>query len=820
MMHPRRAASSERTFWTEYGFYNMYSAGVYIVSLSILCGVLMVRVHFKVAEQQEDRTTSTKPPEAEDIINVRPNEQGDGTALFANIVMNMALLPAMFGGFLLLRRRHPALYDGRRQVLESKPRRQSFKVSYTSLQTRVVDPEADRVIQAAGLDGWMLLRFYTLNCRILSTVGYILMMTLCPLHVFGGNNSVDALSHFGINSIKEGTERTKLLWVHASLVWLVVLMVGSFLLDAQCRFLNYRYGWLGALPQSRAATVIVENIPSQYRTDATLHAFFASVFPGEAVKRAYVVRRVPDLAKRLQELRAADESLRHFLEASEADKAGMPFSEMQGYCDCWCSTLVRWLSGYVRQQLTGVEATEESLRSNLERKRDEFRKEQQRVEARSRTASPGRRFFSKTGFVTFTSRRWQSLALERRYRADAMELAVDMPPDPSDVVYKDLALRKRGACGREACGVFSLLVVFVTWVPITIALSGLTVPSSLESAVPWLATIVQSGILDALFGGFVATLLLKTFMAIMPNILWQIIIRCFPLKAGSWAQLRLQEWYYVFQVIFVVLAAAFSRSLIQTLAVIVDNPSQMLYRLESQLPTASNFYLSYAVLGWWGTMIYLLRPIALAKYSAFRTVTGKDDAVARAQDEHPAFFGTGVRMTKASTMTTVTLVFCMLSPLICFFSLVFFIISRAVYGYLLLRAEEKRPDLGGAYWVKALDQVFFGLFLFVVVMVGILSIRGPGQGPGILAATSLFPFFYLRRRFKDMEWKTLPLEKVVELDNEALDGGCAEDREEGGKYMQPECIPWEELTVQLERDQRRKESPSASPANRRVRGGS
>merc|ERR1719277_1288791 len=189
--------------------------------------------------------------------------------------------------FAFLRSRVPLVYEGKftlRKAAIEQDRRTSFMVMYVAFQARLFDPEADRVIQYAGLDGWMQLRFYTLCARLCSTIGFFLMLLLCPMHVTVGTKSVDPLSMLGFNRIDNNdlsSGQWRLFWVHCACVWLVVSSVGFFLIEAQKRFLAYRYGWVSALPKPRATTVLVENIPKNYRSDEKLMAFFKGLFPPE-----------------------------------------------------------------------------------------------------------------------------------------------------------------------------------------------------------------------------------------------------------------------------------------------------------------------------------------------------------------------------------------------------------------------------------------------------------------------------------------------------------------------------------------------------------
>lgn len=80
--------------------------------------------------------------------------------------------------------------------------------------------------------------------------------------------------------------------------------------------------------------------------------------------------------------------------------------------------------------------------------------------------------------------------------------------------------------------------------------------------------------------------------------------------------------------------------------------------------------------------------------------------------------------------------------------------------------------------------MFFSLVLFILVMVGILSVRSAHKGPAILAAASGYPLYRLWEKFNRLEWKLLPLEKLAELDgvSDARLGHAA-----GQEYVQPEC---------------------------------
>lgn len=66
-------------------------------------------------------------------------------------------------------------------------------------------------------------------------------------------------------------------------------------------------------------------------------------------------------------------------------------------------------------------------------------------------------------------------------------------------------------------------------------------------------------------------------------------------------ELRVQTWYFVFQVIQVFLITTLASGAAATVTNIIEQPSQAVYLLAKNLPKASNFYISYLVLYGVGT---------------------------------------------------------------------------------------------------------------------------------------------------------------------------------------------------------------------------
>merc|ERR1719343_262680 len=113
-------------------------------------------------------------------------------------------------------------------------------------------------------------------------------------YLFGGSAAQnDHLSYFSFGNIQFGAWHY---WVYAFVVWGVCIIVHHYVFRAQERFCReFRYKWLKTLPEPRASTIMVENIPSKYRSDEKLKQFFDNLLKKDAVFSAYVVRDTTEL---------------------------------------------------------------------------------------------------------------------------------------------------------------------------------------------------------------------------------------------------------------------------------------------------------------------------------------------------------------------------------------------------------------------------------------------------------------------------------------------------------------------------------------------
>jgi len=405
-------------------------------------------------------------------------------------------------------------------------------------------------------------------------------------------------------------------------------------------------------------------------------------------------------------------------------------------------------------------------------------------------SSPGvSPIFSTSGFVTFASRHFQELALQVCYTEDTDEFVVSLPPDPEDIIYSDLQTDPTKIAGKELLGYASVFGVYLVFMPFVVGISWLTSIPELQKRYPSLKDTLAAWPpgLVSFMSSMSAVLGLKLFMCFLPTILMIIFRNFFCLRAGAWAQAKLQIYYFWFLVVFEILATTVGTSLLGTLEQLLEHPTSILQLLGSSLPQATHFYLNYMVVNWGTVAMDATRYFYLAKFIAYKSYLPEERARELSEPEDQDYYGQGGRCARASEYVVMTLVFSSLTPLITVLGLINFALCRVVFGYLLVWAETKKPDLGGVFWVSNLRHLQWGLIIYVLTMSGCLAMRADSKIPSIICLASFIWVFRFYRKFESLLWQKLPMLKYHEK----------ADRKDSSlplSYRQPELLEAEAST--------------------------
>ncbi|CAK0861402.1 unnamed protein product [Prorocentrum cordatum] len=643
-------------------------------------------------------------------------------------LMYIILIGIIFVGFSIARRRYPLVYS--KNVTKGFALGGSLPVppnSFSGWVSTSYYVDLDKVSDSVGLDQAMLLRFCDLGMNIMKWIGVpmICIGGTCNL-LFGGNAADgDNMSLLSFGNVEYGSW---LYYPYSVVVWMVCVLVHKKICAAQADFLHLRFKWLREMDRVRANTILVDGIPEQYQRDDLLYDFFDRMFPGQSILDAHCVKDSGDLLthwNRRIELRRLLREAEAIWELSGKDPEKRPqhsTSSVSIY-----GTKVDSIDSY-QKELVEIEG--------------QIKAEREKLEEDSKTVGGVN---LSTGFVTFAERSCAEVALAVNVDEDLSDWIIENPPSPADILWVDLKQDPNARFGRELTGFMLVVGLYMAYLPIVVVITNL-------------AELVDMGSLDTLWSVVAPTMGLQVMVAFLPTFLMIIFENFFTLKAGAWAQHKVQTWYFWFNVVFVIMIAAVGTDFFEFADALLTSPFSVFSLLGDTLPYATHYYCNYIVLQWFVHFMNLTRYVQYSKFKGFSALYSEEEAAKMCEPEDQHYYGIGSRSARFTTMMCIGLVYGTMSPPINLLTWVNFFVCRVVYGYTMVFAETKKTDLGGVFWATQLAHIYVGLMIYVVCMTGVFYCRvspetdgdetvGSITAPVVISALAIPYVIWARRKF-------------------------------------------------------------------------
>eukprot|EP00929_Paragymnodinium_shiwhaense_P067891 TRINITY_DN34125_c0_g1_i1.p1 TRINITY_DN34125_c0_g1~~TRINITY_DN34125_c0_g1_i1.p1 ORF type:complete len:402 (-),score=66.31 TRINITY_DN34125_c0_g1_i1:77-1282(-) len=345
------------------------------------------------------------------------------------------------------------------------------------------------------------------------------------------------------------------------------------------------------------------------------------------------------------------------------------------------------------------------------------------------------------------------------------------PPEPACIRWRDLRKNRRLEVLKAAIGFALLGVLYVGFMPIVLIINNAAD-----------AITFQEAAVERYWQALAPTMGLTVFVSFLPTVLHAIFRNFFTIKSEMYAQHDLQRWYFWWQVMFVLIVEAVGPSVVGFVKFLIDEPLGIFQVLATKMPTATHFYMNFLVLSWLQETFHSIRIAPLFKFCMFRVLYSDEEARDMAEPEDQDYYGKGARAARLTIFLLIGIMFSTLSPLMPILCLILFVIIRTVYGYLMVFAENKKVDLGGVFWVSMLHHVQYGVWLYCVMMIGILAVRPYSVWPVCVAACSLPFSIWSFQTFKDdFLWERLPFNEIAHANFKSA-------ADSGDVYVQPEML--------------------------------
>lgn len=166
---------------------------------------------------------------------------------------------------------------------------------------------------------------------------------------------------------------------------------------------------------------------------------------------------------------------------------------------------------------------------------------------------------------------------------------------PQDIIWKNTIKSAKTAKLISMAGTAFITWLCIFWTIPVAVIGAISNINYLTDKVPFLSFINDiPKVILGVVTGLLPVILLAVLMALVP-IFCYIIARMFEPTQGA-VEMKVQGWYFPFQVIQVFLVTTFASGASSVVTEIINDPSTAASLLASNLPKASNFYISYFIL--------------------------------------------------------------------------------------------------------------------------------------------------------------------------------------------------------------------------------
>ncbi|XP_011270632.1 hypothetical protein, variant [Capsaspora owczarzaki ATCC 30864] len=520
-----------------------------------------------------------------------------------------------------------------------------------------------------------------------------------------GSNELTTFERFTMSNIPD---RSGYLAAHLVGTYLFTFLTLWLMLREYKAFITVRQRYL-LQHHVHHYSIMVREIPKDFRNDVKLKEFFEDIFPGE-VMNAYMGRQLIKLTQAMEKHKDYVEQLEKARAKMENDvpEHRRPTKHKSLCCGAKYDVIDR------------LEAR--------------CRKWSERVQSlQGKTHKRG-----VNGFVTFRSKFHAAVAAQGLIIRDPNAFITEPAPEPRDVYWRGMRLRDNERFPRLLLSYAMMFGLTFFWtIPITFV-SSLTTLDSLSETFPFLDGIktLPSWISSAI-QGFLPAIILSIFMSLVPTIIRIIVMVGGVTSMSQVVRLTITR-YYFFQVINVFLVFTLSGAVLTQLNDIIDDPLSIASLLASSVPRQSLFFINYLLAdGVIGYATALFRPVPLILWLLKRKLFRMDPEIEDAMDYDELYPG-------MLLYVLVVLVFCTISPLVVLFGICVFWLGLFVSKYSVMYVNSRRFETGGSFFPVVFNRMATCLTVYQLTMVGLFSLKeSPGPAVAMIPLIILSFIFYV-----------------------------------------------------------------------------
>lgn len=316
---------------------------------------------------------------------------------------------------------------------------------------------------------------------------------------------------------------------------------------------------------------------------------------------------------------------------------------------------------------------------------------------------------------------------ETAYQVLAHHQALQMSPryigiTPQDIVWNSLKISWWQKVVRRYAVLAFITALIVFWA-IPVAVVGvISNISYLESRFHWLNWLNKiPSVIMGVVEGLLPSVALSILMSLVP-----VIMRLCAKLAGepsySRVELFTQNAYFVFQVVQVFLVTTFTSSAAAVVNQILEQPSEATSILATNLPTASNFYISYFIVQGLSVAASILsQAVGFAIFTLlYKYLTSTPRALYNKWAKLSAI-SWGSTLPVYTNITVIAIVYAVIAPLCLGFSTLGMSLFYFAWRYNVLFVTDTGIDTRGLIYPRAIKHLFTGVYLSELCLIGLFG---------------------------------------------------------------------------------------------------
>ncbi|OTB12270.1 hypothetical protein K445DRAFT_25843 [Daldinia sp. EC12] len=661
-----------------------------------------------------------------------------GSASLAAVIS--AFVPTWITGlifvviFIVVRHWYPNIYAPRTFIgtIPEKDRTPSAGRSYFNWVHTMRKVPDKFILYHQSLDAYLYLRF-------LRTVIFICFVGCCltwpilmPVNATGGGSSTE-LDKIGIGNVRKKGH----LYAHAIIACVFFGFVMFTVARERLWLIGLRQAWTLSKPVANrlsSRTVLFLSAPRDALDEDNMQRYFGDdalrIWPATEVDALESL--VSKRKSKIEQLEAAEMTL-----IRKANREGRKLSKSRAQNE---HLTYNDLQDSVKKSIRprhkpDISPLNEKVDS-IEWLREKIKEEEAGIEAARNAYEIGDTHGAAVVFVEFRTCADAQRACQQVASSNVLALAPRYTGiSPQEVIWKNLAIPPARRISEEGTALTIVIALIIFWSIPSGIIGLISNIGYLANNVTWLSFLKDlPKPVIGLLSGLIPPLATSWLSKLVPSI-FRYIFKSTGSPTNTAAELKVQKWYYIFQVTQVFLVTTVFSGAAPVAAQLMErakDPTSIPELLAKQLPKASNFYLTYFIIqGTTSAADNLLNYSDLLSYLFYDYFF--DETPRQKFNRYTSMKGIawGKLFPKFANFAIIAIAYSCIAPLVLGFAAVGLALYYFSYRYNLLFVIQPKIDTKGQAYTLALQHLLTGVYVAELALLGLFSLR-KATGPSII----------------------------------------------------------------------------------------